>query len=273
MGNPLGAILTENDGRIHIMRNLLDLTGRVALVSGASSGIGAATAAALADLGASVAIGYHRNQRGADEVLDGLRTSGARAAAICADVSHAEGVRAMVAGTVAALGPIDILVNNAGSLLHRQRLMEITEESWDAVLDLNLKSAMLCAREVAPSMIARGKGAIINVASIAGRNGGGPGASAYAAAKAGLVALTKGLAKELAPQGVRVNAVSPGVIDTPFHEAFSTPEMLKVFVSTIPLGRLGRPVECATVVAFLASDAASFVVGETIEVNGGQLML
>ena len=149
----------------------------------------------------------------------------------------------------------------------------MTEERWDEVLNLNLKSAMLCSRAVAPSMIERRLGAIINVASIAGRTGGGPGAGAYPAAKAGLIAFTKSLAKEPAPHGVRVNAVSPGVIDTPFHQVFSTPEMIKNFVSASPLGRVGKPTECATVIAFLASDAASYVVGETIEINGGQLML
>lgn len=122
-------------------------------------------------------------------------------------------------------------------------------------------------------MIERKRGVIINVASIAGRNGGGPGAGAYAAAKGGLITFTKSLAKELAPHGVRVNAISPGVIDTPFHEKFSTPEMIRTFVAAIPLGRIGAPAECATVIAFLASDAASYVVGETIEVNGGQMML
>jgi len=119
----------------------------------------------------------------------------------------------------------------------------------------------------------RKRGAIVNVDSIAGGTGGGPGAGAYAAAKAGLIALTKSMAKELGPHGVRVNAISPGVIDTPFHEVFSTPEMIRNFVATIPLGRIGTPSECAHVIAFLASEASSFVVGETIEVNGGQLML
>jgi 3-oxoacyl-[acyl-carrier protein] reductase len=121
-------------------------------------------------------------------------------------------------------------------------------------------------------MVERKSGTIINVVSIAAHNGGGPGAGAYSAAKAGLIALTKSQAKELAPHAVRVNAISPGTIDTPFHEVFSTPEMLKAAIATIPLGRLGTPEDCAKVVAFLASDAASYVVGETIEVNGGQLM-
>jgi 3-oxoacyl-[acyl-carrier protein] reductase len=121
-------------------------------------------------------------------------------------------------------------------------------------------------------MIERGSGAIVNVVSIAGHTGGGPGAGAYAASKAALTAYTKSLAKELAPNGVRVNAISPGVIDTPFHEAFSTPDMIRTFVTTIPMGRVGTAAECATVVAFLASRAASYITGETIEVNGGQLM-
>ena len=121
-------------------------------------------------------------------------------------------------------------------------------------------------------MMERRSGAIINVVSIAGHNGGGPGAGTYATAKAGLTSFTKSLAKEMAPHGVRVNAVSPGVIDTPFHEMFSTPEMIAGFVKTIPLGRVGKSEECAKVIAFLASDAASYIVGETIEINGGQLM-
>lgn len=255
------------------MHSLLDLTGRVALVSGASTGIGAATAATLAELGAAVAIGYQRSRARAEEVERSIRDAGGRARAIGADVSQADGVRSLVERTIAELGPIDILVNNAGSLLYRQRLMEIREDNWNEIQDLNLKSVVLAMQAVAPSMIERRRGAIVNVASIAGRNGGGPGAGAYASAKAGVVALTKAFARELAPHGVRVNAISPGVIETPFHEKFSTPEMLRNFVTMIPLGRTGRPAECATVIAFLASDAASFVVGETIEVNGGQLML
>ncbi len=179
----------------------------------------------------------------------------------------------MIRRTGEELGPIDILVNNAGSLVERQRLAQITEERWDDVINLNLTSAMLFMQLVAPSMIERKQGAIINIVSIAGRNGGGPGATAYATAKGGLITMTKGFARELAPLGVRVNAVSPGVIDTPFHEVFSTPEMIRNFVAGIPLGRVGTSFECATAIAFLASDAASYIVGETIEVNGGQLML
>jgi 3-oxoacyl-[acyl-carrier protein] reductase len=255
------------------MQNYLDLSNSVALITGASSGIGAATAEVFADLGARVAIGYYHNVAGANQLRDKINSSGGTAIAIRADVRHPDQIEPMIQRAATELGPIDILVNNAGSLIARQSVVEMTAERWDEVMDLNLKSAMLCSRAVVPSMIERKTGAIVNVVSIAGRTGGGPGAGAYAAAKAGLIALTKAQAKELAPHGIRVNAISPGVIDTPFHEVFSTPEMMRNFAATTPLGRVGTPKECATVIAFLASDAASFIVGETIEVNGGQLML
>ncbi len=255
------------------MQNYLDLTGRNALVTGASSGIGAATAAVLAELGAAVAIGYFQNEKGAGEARGRIAASGGRAVAIRADVRKAAEARALVQRAADELGPIDILVNNAGSLVKRTPLREITEAGWDDIMDLNLKSALMCAQAAAPSMIERRTGAIVNVVSIAGRNGGGPGAGAYSTAKGAMITFTKSLAKELAPHGIRVNAVSPGVIDTPFHEVFSTPEMIQNFVKSVPLGRVGRSEECARVIAFLVSDAASYVVGETIEVNGGQLML
>jgi len=255
------------------MLNFLDLTGRVALVTGASSGIGAATARVLAELGARVAIGYHQNEAGAEEVERDIVQRGGKAIRIRGDARVAADIRELVKLSSSELGPIDILINNAGSLIERMRLVEQTEERWDEVMNLNLKSAMLCSQAVAQSMIERKTGAIVNVASIAGRNGGGLGAAAYSIAKGGLITFTKSLAKELAPHGIRVNAVSPGVIDTPFHQVFSTPEMIRNFVATIPLGRVGTPDECARVIAFLASDAASYVVGETVEINGGQLML
>jgi len=254
------------------MHKYLDLTGNVALVTGASSGIGAATAETLAELGARVAIGYHGNKAGAEAVRERIVAAGGTAIALAADVRRAEEVRELVDRATAELGAIDILVNNAGSLVMRRGIRDITEEHLDEIVALNLKSAILAAQAVARSMIERKRGAIVNVVSIAGHTGGGPGAGAYAAAKAALTAYSKSLAKELAPHGVRVNAVSPGVIDTPFHEVFSTPEMMRSFVSTIPLGRVGTAVECANVIAFLCSNAASYIVGETIEINGGQLM-
>ncbi|HEX3876598.1 MAG TPA: SDR family NAD(P)-dependent oxidoreductase [Bryobacteraceae bacterium] len=255
------------------MHNYLDLTGKTALVTGASSGIGAATALLLSELGASVALGYHSNEKGAGEAVAQIKNKGGKAVALKADMRKMSEVAPLVERAVQAVGPLDILINNAGSLVARMPIAKVTEAGWDEVMDLNLKSAALCAQAVAPKMVERKSGAIVNVVSIAARNGGGPGAGVYATAKAGLIAFTKSLAKELAPSGVRVNAISPGVIDTPFHEVFSTPEMMAGFVKGIPLGRTGTSMECAKVIAFLVSEAASYVVGETVEVNGGQLML
>jgi 3-oxoacyl-[acyl-carrier protein] reductase len=254
-------------------KNYLDLTGRVTLVTGASSGIGAATAIVMADLGAPVAIGYFNNEKGAFETRDAIAAAGGKAIAIHADVRRQEECRKIVDQATEQLGPIDILINNAGSLIKRVPLGEMTEEAWDNMMALNLKSAVFCSQFAAPSMIARRKGAIINIVSIAGRNGGGPGAGPYSTSKGALITYTKALAKELAPHGIRVNGVSPGVIDTPFHEQFSTPEMIANMIKGIPMGRTGTSEECATVIAFLASDAAAYLCGENIEVNGGQLML
>jgi 3-oxoacyl-[acyl-carrier protein] reductase len=249
-----------------------NLTGSVALITGASSGIGAATAVTLADLGARVAIGYHRNKAGAEATRDRIVGAGGMAIAVAADVRRADEIQALVERTVAELGTIDILVNNAGSLVARLGIRDITDAHLDDVMALNLKSAVLASQAVVPSMIEHRRGAIVNVVSIAGHTGGGPGAGAYASAKGALTTFTKSMAKELAPHGVRVNAVSPGVIDTPFHEVFSTPEMIRNFVATIPLGRVGTAAECANVIAFLVSDLASYIVGATLDVNGGQLM-
>ena len=255
------------------MTNYLDLTGKVALVTGASSGIGAATAEVFADLGAKVAIGYYHNEQGAAAVREKIQKAGGTAIMIKADVRQVSEAAPLIDRVTRELGPLDILVNNAGSLVKRQSVADLTEDTWDEIMNLNLKSVAFVSKAAMPSMIERKRGSIVNIVSIAGRNGGGPGAGPYATAKGGLIAFTKGLAKELAPHGVRVNAVSPGVIATPFHEQFSTPEMIAGFVKGIPLGRVGTPLECATVIAFLVSDAAAYIVGETIEVNGGQLML
>jgi 3-oxoacyl-[acyl-carrier protein] reductase len=254
------------------MQNYLDLTGKVALVTGASSGIGHATAVALANCGAAVALNYHRNEIGAELLRKQITANGGKAVALQGDVTVAADVEGLVKRTADELGPIDILVNNAGSLIERLRILEMSEERWDQVIDLNLKSAFLCVKAVAPSMIERKTGTIINLSSIAGRNGGALGSIHYSSAKGGLISFTKGLAKELAPHGIRVNAVSPGVIDTPYHEQFSSPEMMKNYVNAIPLGRVGTSEDVAKVIVFLASDAASYLVGETIEVNGGMYM-
>jgi 3-oxoacyl-[acyl-carrier protein] reductase len=253
-------------------RDYFDLTGKVALVTGASTGIGAATARVLAEQGARVALSYHQSEREARETADAIRASGGTPLVLQADARRAGDLQALASRTASELGPIDILVNNAGGLVKRMSLAELTPELWDEIYTLNVKSAVLMSQAVAPSMVSRRAGTIINVGSIAGHHGGGPGAGPYASAKGALMIYTKSLARELAPHGVRVNGVAPGVIDTPFHQKFSTPDMLRSFTAAIPLGRLGTSTECATVIAFLASEAASFLVGETIEINGGQLM-
>ena len=250
-----------------------DLKNRVALVTGASSGIGSAAALVLAASGAKVAVNYLNNERGAADTIAAITNSGGMAFSAKADVSSVIGCKALVDTVEQRFGPVEILVNNAGTMVRRMKILEITEESWDQTLDVNLKSACFCTQAVVSSMMRQKRGVIVNNVSIAGRSGGSPGASHYAAAKGGLIAFSKNMAKELAPHGIRVNAVSPGVIDTPFHEQFSTPEMMKSFVAMIPMGRVGTSGEIAAVIAFLCSDASSYVCGETIEVNGGQLML
>lgn len=185
------------------------LKDQVALVTGASSGIGRATAEALAREGAHVGVNYLKNKSGAEQAVEAIRKAGGEALAIRADVTSAADVKAMVAAVRKQWGRIDILINNAGDLLARRSLPDMTEEYWDQIMALNLKSAFLCVKAVWEEMAARKSGCIVNVTSIAGRNGGGPGAAAYAAAKGGLLTYTKGLAKELAPHGVRVNAIAP----------------------------------------------------------------
>jgi 3-oxoacyl-[acyl-carrier protein] reductase len=253
--------------------NKQDMSGRVAIVTGASTGIGRWAAIALAECGAAVAINFNQNQAGAEETERMITRQQGRAIIVNADVSTKAGAHSLVETTQQQLGPIDILVNNAGDLIERCALIDFSEELWDRVMNLNFKSTLLCSQAVMREMIARKRGVIINVGSIAGHHGGGPGAAVYASAKAGVMCLTKGLAKELSSFGIRVNGVAPGVIDTPFHERMSTPDLLQQFVAAIPLGRLGTAEECGRVIAFLASDAASYIHGETIEINGGQLMV
>ena len=175
---------------------------------------------------------------------------------------------------VAGLDPaVDILVNNAGSLVKRAKLAEYSPELFDEVMNLNVKSVYFLAQRVAPHMEGKGAGHIVNLSSIAARNGGGPGATIYSAAKAAVSAITKGLAKELAPKGIRVNAVSPGTVDNHFHEVFSTRQMLDGMVGQTPAGRLGTNEEVADTILFLISDAGRYIHGQTIEINGGMYMV
>ena len=255
------------------MHNFFDFTGKVVLVTGASSGIGRATAELFGRCGASVAITYLNNKAGADEAVAGISAGGDRVAmAVKADVTKNSEVEQMIREVENGLGPVDILINNAGSLVERLKTLEMTEQRWNEVMNLNATSAFFAAKAVIPKMLEKGSGVIVNVTSIAGRNGGALGSIHYSSAKAAILTMTKGLAKEFATQGIRVNAVSPGVINTPYHETFTTPEIMQNLRKAIPMGREGRPDEVATVIAFLASEASSYLCGETIEVNGGLLM-
>ncbi|MCU1222395.1 MAG: 3-oxoacyl-[acyl-carrier protein] reductase [Edaphobacter sp.] len=250
--------------------NGIALTGKTALVTGASSGIGAASALALGRAGAYVIAHYNSQEAEAKQVLRELRTAGADGEIVQADLSTRNGTDSLCA--FASSRPIDILVNNAGSLVQRTRVLEFTHELWEKVMMLNLTSAFFLSQAVLGGMAARKNGVIINMSSVAARFGGGLGASAYSSAKAAVSTMTKALTKEFAPQGVRVNCVSPGTIDTGYHRAFSTAEGLDGARAATPIGRLGTPGEIADLVVFLASDTSTFIHGQVIEINGGFLM-
>ncbi len=245
----------------------------VALVTGGGAGLGRACALTLGKRGARVAVHYMKSREGADEVVATLKAAGAEAAAFQADLTKSADVKALVDAVTARFETIDILVNNAGDLIARQPLLSMTEEFFRSVMDVNLTSAFLMSRAVGPAMVARKSGTIISMSSLAAWNGGGPGAGAYSAAKGAIVSLTKALAKEMSPHGIRVNCVAPGLIgETPFHGRFTAPDAFANAAKGVLLGRAGTPDEVATVVAFLASSDASFLTGETIEINGGMNM-
>jgi 3-oxoacyl-[acyl-carrier protein] reductase len=250
-----------------------DLAGKSALVTGASRGIGAASAIALARHGISrVAIHYGGFREGAEHTAAAVRDAGATADIVEADLGSDAGI-AGFAAWARGEGPFDILVNNAGSLVERARLDQFTPELYDRVMNLNVKAVYFVAQAVAPAMIERGSGIIINLSSIAARNGGGLGATIYAASKAAVACMTKGMARELAPKGIRVNAVSPGTVVNHFHEVFSTSQMLESMKAQTPAGKLGTNEEVADTILFLCSDAARYIHGQTIEVNGGMYMV
>jgi 3-oxoacyl-[acyl-carrier protein] reductase len=188
--------------------------------------------------------------------------------AIAADVTRREDVTTMVAEAQAALGPIDVLINNVGGLIERKPLLEVDDELWTRLIDLNLKSAYLCVQAVVPGMMERRRGQIVNISSIAAETGGPGGTSVYAAAKGAMNTLTIGLARELGEHGIRVNAVSPGLIDTPFHQG--NERTFRDRIAAIPMGRIGEPEEVARVVGFLVSERAGYVTGQVLTVAGGR---
>ncbi|MCS6776883.1 MAG: 3-oxoacyl-[acyl-carrier-protein] reductase [Chloroherpetonaceae bacterium] len=244
----------------------MKLQGRAAIVTGGGRGIGRAIALALAREGAKVAVNYHRNADAAEQVVACITDTGQEAFAVQADVSDAAQVEAMVQAARERFGTIDILVNNAG-VTRDVLLMRMKEEDWDVVLNTNLKSAFLCARAVTPLMIRQRGGVIVNVGSVIGRVGAA-GQANYSASKAGLVGLTKSLARELGSRNVRVNAVAPGFIETDMTEALK-PEYRESILKQIPLGRFGTPEDVARVVVFLCSEDAAYIQGDVITIDGG----
>lgn len=251
----------------------IDFKAKTALVTGAGSGIGAAAAEGLGAAGAHVVVHYNRNADGAREVQRRIEESGGSAEVVSADLTDSDAAARLVDELLARVGQIDVLVNNAGDLVRRATVTELSDEDFHRIMDLNVTSVFSMCRAVVPAMRRQGSGAIINLTSIAARNGGGGGSVAYAASKAAVSTFTRGLAKEVALDGIRVNALSPGVIATPFHERHTSQEQMAAMLAGIPMGRLGTSEECVGAVLFLASEAMSgYVTGQVLEVNGGQMM-
>ena len=247
----------------------MNLTGKVALVTGASRGIGQATAIDLAKAGADIVVNFIGNEAVAQETVEAIEALGRKAIKIKADVGNAEDVQAMVDEAVAAFGHIDILVNNAG-ITRDGLLIRMKDSDWDDVLNINLKGVYLVTKAVAKLMVKQRAGRIINMTSVSGVTGN-VGQGNYAAAKAGVIGFTKTCAKELAARGITVNAVAPGFIETEMTDVL--PEKIKEGIAaTVPFGRMGQPEEIASVVTFLASDFASYITGQVLNVDGGMVM-
>ena len=250
-----------------------DLAGKAVLITGASTGIGAAAARAFAQHGARVAIHYHASRDAAEALAAEIAKAGGDAFTVAGDFASSDEARAVVAKAAGRFGRLDVLINNAGGLVQRVPVAEMTDEFFDRVVDLNVRSLVMACAAAVPHLKTAGGGSIINVSSIAARNGGANGATLYAASKAFVSTFTRGLAKEVVKDGIRVNAVSPGVIATPFHERYSTPAMLESFKGAIPMGRLGTADECSGAFLFLAAPSLSgYMTGQILEVNGGQYM-
>ncbi|WP_413717766.1 SDR family NAD(P)-dependent oxidoreductase [Silicimonas sp. MF1-12-2] len=252
--------------------NLTDLNGKRVLITGASTGIGAALARAFAAQGAKVGVHYNCSKDAAQKVVQDIEDAGGAAILIRADASNSSALAAAVEEAAQTLGGLDGLINNAGGMIKRVPYAEATDEDYDRVMDLNARSIVVASKAAFPHLKKQG-GFIINTTSIAARNGAGNGAGLYGSSKAFVSNVTRGMAKEWIGHRIRVNAVAPGVIATPFHERYSTNEQMKAMVATIPQGRAGVAEDCVGAYLFLASEALSgYVIGQVIEVNGGQLM-
>jgi len=251
----------------------VDHSGRTALVTGGATGIGAACVERFAREGADVICCYNKSADNAQALAAKLKADGIEIAIAKVDVADSTEVKAAIDFAVEQFGrPITILVNNAGDIIRSQTIEEMDEELWDTVIGVNLKGVFLCSKHCIPGMKQAGFGRIINMCSISGRSGGGPGASHYAASKGGVESFTRALAKELGPSNITANGVSPGVVYTPIHERFNTPESLERLRQTIPLLRIGSVEDIAAAVSFLASEDAGYITGEVIAVNGGMRM-
>ena len=249
-----------------------DLADRAVLVTGASTGIGAAVASAFAAQGARVAIHYNESAAAAEALLTSVRQAGGDAVLVQGDMSMPGESERVVEAAAAELGGLDGLINNAGGMLGRVPTAEVDDAHYARVMDLNARSVLAATRAAVPFLKQRG-GFVINTTSIAARNGGGNGAILYAAAKGFVSTITRGHAKEFVADGIRVNAVAPGIIATPFHDRYTSPALLDAQRQSVPMGRVGTPDECVGAYLFLASPLLSgYITGQIIEVNGGQLM-
>ncbi len=245
----------------------MKLKNKTAIITGGGRDIGRACALRLAEEGANIAINYFASGAGADETVAAIRNAGGRAFALQGDLNKQEDVDALVRKTVGEFGEVNVLVNNSGGLVARKTMAEMTLDHWQAVMDLNLTSTFMMIRACLPHMKS---GAIVNMASQAGRDGGGAGAIAYATSKGAVMTMTRGLAKELGP-AIRVNALCPGMIDTDFHNVHTKDEARRNLEATAPVRRQGTPGDIANLVLFLACDESGFITGANVDINGGML--
>lgn len=251
---------------------VIDLEGKTAVVTGGGTGIGRAIALGFGKSGANVVVNYNRSKDAAQETVELIEKEGASAIAVQADVTKWSDVEKLFKQTVAEFGGVDILINNAGGNIEKYPIRDYPEDIWDRTVDLNLKTVFLCSKAAIPLLSDNG-GRIINITSISGFSGGGVGGGPYGAAKAGIITLTRSMAQELAPRGITVNGIAPGVIHTRQHDDFTKPEDYQALIQRIPLKRDGKPEDLVGIVLLLSSPAGEYITGETINVNGGMLMV